>query len=97
MGGGVGFGLRPGWETTKHLFPLVHLSVSLPPDLLIFSPERSLDQVSDEPAIGDPLNVESSGHPGLRGDIRVGVHFQHIDLPILANAEIHPGIIPASE
>ena len=54
---------------------LENLLISLSPHLPIFSFERSLDQVPNEPAIRDPLNFEGPGHAGLRRDIRVGIHF----------------------
>ena len=87
----------PSWEIANHFFALAHLPVSLSPYFPVFSLERSLDQVSDEPLVRDPSNFEGSGHPGLRRDIRVGIDFQHIDFPIPVDAEIHSGIIPASE
>ena len=56
-----------------------------------------LKNIANEFGVRHALSLYGSGHSRLGGDIRIGIHLENIDVPLLVYAKIDPGVVPALE
>ena len=59
------------------------------------SSPAEFDDVADEFWVSESSGFSRTGHPGIRGDVRVGIDLQNMRNPTGAKADIYPGVIPA--